>query len=201
MALISGDQKDEESWHQAMPWVRSLTRRRIGQLWIHHTGHDTTRGYGTKTREWQMDNVIHLDAVERSGTDVSFRLSFHKAREREPKTRADFRDVEMALVEDQWTYSGAVGGVGQQRVSPWVWKFYEALCAATGRSGTQMNGAPSATYEQWKRECVRNGLITEDKKDSARSLMGQARRALVAANWIACDDELNWTLGPNPEVL
>jgi hypothetical protein len=201
MALISGDQKDEEGWHQAMKWIRGLTRRRIGQIWIHHTGHDTTRGYGTKTREWQMDSVIHLDAVERAGTDVSFRLSFPKAREREPSTRTDFRDVEIALVNDQWTYSGAVGGVGQQRVSPWVKKFYDALCVATGKSGTHMNGAPSATYEQWRSECELSGLLTQGKKDSNRSLMSKARLALIAANWIACNGDLNWTLRPNPEVL
>ena len=201
MALISGDQKDEEGWHQVMPSVRSLTRKRIGQLWIHHTGHDTTRGYGTKTREWQMDNVIHLDAIERSGTDVSFKLAFHKAREREPSTRADFRDVEIALVDDQWTYSGAVSGVGQRNIQPKIKKFYEALCTATGASGTQMCGAPSATNDQWKRECERSGLVTPDKRDSGRALMSKARFALVAANWIACNDELNWTLGPNPAVL
>ena len=40
MSLISGDMKDEESWRQMLPWVRSLTRKNIGQIWIHHTGHD-----------------------------------------------------------------------------------------------------------------------------------------------------------------
>src|SRR5262249_4665850 len=61
MALIAGDQKDEEGWRQTLPWVKSLTQRNIGQLWVHHTGHDESRGYGTKTREWQMDTVEHLE--------------------------------------------------------------------------------------------------------------------------------------------
>jgi len=59
MSLIAGDMKDEEPWQQTLPWVRWLTRQAVGQIWIHHTGHDETRSYGTKTREWQMDTVIH----------------------------------------------------------------------------------------------------------------------------------------------
>jgi hypothetical protein len=30
----------------------------IAQVWLHDTGHDTTKGFGTKTREWEMDTVI-----------------------------------------------------------------------------------------------------------------------------------------------
>src|SRR5438552_9605282 len=72
MALIAGSQKDEEGWSQTPPWIKSLTKRRVGQLWLHHTGHDATRSYGTKTREWQMDTVISLQSVARDDTDVSF---------------------------------------------------------------------------------------------------------------------------------
>ena len=76
MSLIAGDMKDEEPWQQTLPWVRWLTRQAVGQIWVHHTGHDETRSYGTKTREWQMDTVIHLDAVKRDETDISFCLQF-----------------------------------------------------------------------------------------------------------------------------
>jgi RecA-family ATPase len=47
MCLIAGDMKDEEGWRQTLPWVRSLTRRSIGQIWLHHTGHVETKGYVT----------------------------------------------------------------------------------------------------------------------------------------------------------
>src|SRR5262249_55438093 len=70
MALITGDQKDEEGWRQTMPFVLRLTRQNIGQFWLHHTGRDASRGYGTKVREWQMDNVWHLDKLERVDADV-----------------------------------------------------------------------------------------------------------------------------------
>jgi hypothetical protein len=46
MSLISGDMKEEESWRQTLPWIRRLTRRSIGQMWLHHTGHDESHSYG-----------------------------------------------------------------------------------------------------------------------------------------------------------
>jgi RecA-family ATPase len=49
-ALLSGDMKDEEPWQNTLPWVRDLTRRSIGQIWAHHTGHDTSHGYGKNPR-------------------------------------------------------------------------------------------------------------------------------------------------------
>jgi hypothetical protein len=68
MSLISGDMKEEESWRQTLPWIRALTRRSIGQMWLHHTGHDASHSYGTKTREWQLDNLIRLETVEKSAS-------------------------------------------------------------------------------------------------------------------------------------
>jgi hypothetical protein len=200
MALIEGDQKDEEGWRKTMPWIRKLTRQRIAQIWINHTGIDTTRAYGTKTREWQMDNTIHFDREQRTDTDVSFNLTFRKARERTPATRDQFCDVKVALVNDQWTWQ-ASSGTSQQALSPLNRKFYEALCAATAKSGRQVNGCPAAAIDQWKDQCVGSGLIDpKAKPDSARTMMSKARLALIAANWIACNETDAWTRGPNSEV-
>lgn len=198
MALISGDQKDEEGWTKALPWIRRLSRRRIAQIWINHTGHDTTRGYGTKTREWQMDNIVHFDKVERADTDVSFNLVFRKARERAPATRNQFVEVKVALVNDQWTWEPSSGIGQQQRRTPLSKKFYEALCVATADSGRAVGGSPAASIEQWKTQCVSMGLIDpQDRPNSARTLLNKARRELIATNWIACNETDAWTLGPN----
>jgi hypothetical protein len=68
----------------------SATRRRhIGQT-DRQIQSDDGGAYGTKTREWQMDTVIHLEKADRPDTDVSFKLTFRKARERTPETRSDF---------------------------------------------------------------------------------------------------------------
>jgi hypothetical protein len=194
MSLIEGDMKDEESWRQMLPWVLSLTRRSIGQLWLHHTGHDATRGYGTKTREWQMDTVIHLDPIERPDTDVSFLLSFRKARERTPATRAEFADAHIALVNDRWTSDLAARST-KTKVSPLARKFYDALVNATvgGDTPKQFN-CPTATIEEWRNEGFRLGLLDKDKPKNASALFSKYKRDLIAANWIACNETLAWTL-------
>lgn len=103
MSLIPGDQKEEEGWARVLPWIRSLTRRSIGQMWVHHTGLNKTHGYGTSTREWQLDTVMHLTAVKRSDTDISFEIEFPKARERDPTWRQDFATKRIVLLRDQWS--------------------------------------------------------------------------------------------------
>ena len=60
MCLLTGNMADEESWEPIKPMVRWLSERRIAQIWLHHTGHETSKGYGTKTREWEMDTVVSL---------------------------------------------------------------------------------------------------------------------------------------------
>ena len=101
-SLLTGDMKDPETWAPALPWVRDLTRRSIGQIWFHHTGHDTSHGYGDKTREWQLDTVGLMEAVERPGADIAFSLKFVKARERRPDNRADFDATIITLTGDKW---------------------------------------------------------------------------------------------------
>ena len=108
MSLTAGSMKEEESWAQTQPWVNSLTKKKIGQLWVHHSN-DQDKIYGTKTRGWQMGAIILLTKVARDDTDVSFTLKFEKARERTPKNRSDFRDVNICLLDNEWQISDAVG--------------------------------------------------------------------------------------------
>ena len=126
MSLITGDMKEEDAWRDTMPLVHALTKRRTGQLWLHHTGHDASRGYGTKTREWQLDVVAHLDQVKRADTDVSFTLSFPKARGRCPRNRADFEEINLALVDNVWVQEEANHDKAA-KVSPLGVKWFEAL--------------------------------------------------------------------------
>lgn len=92
-SLLTGNMKDEELWATALPWVRSLTKRQMGQIWFHHTGHDETRSYGSKAKEWQMDTVIVMEGTKAEDADVAFTLKFTKARMRTPDNKADFEDV------------------------------------------------------------------------------------------------------------
>jgi hypothetical protein len=128
-------------WQQALSWVRSLTNRHIGQIWVHHTGHDETHGYGTKTREWQLDTVVLLQREEPGETDIRFRLEFLKARERAPDNRADFEPRRITLAGDEWI-SEAVEGAGSGR-------------------GRRAPSAKDRALELLHDEIVRHGLIPQ----------------------------------------
>jgi hypothetical protein len=197
MALLGGDMRDEESWRKTLDWQRSLTRRHIGQLWIHHTGHDESKGYGTKTREWQMDTVIALESVERPETDVSFQLTFKKARERTPDTRTDFVDVRVALVNNRWVFE-TVTEASSRRPSPLGAQFLRALTnVIASDEAVVYRGERGARLDAWRRECVTLGLIDmEARAHSARTLLGKHRRELVQCNLVACHEDLTWLLHP-----
>lgn len=194
MSLITGDQKDEEGWAKAMPWILRLTRRHIGQIWVHHTGHNAAQSYGTKTREWQMDTVAHLEEVKRADTDVSFRQEFRKARERTPETRADFQDVTIALVNDEWI-GDAVTTNRKKPISPKGDKFLSALAnVLASDQATIWAGRKAVRSKDWQEECFLQGLIDREKLPSARTQFGKYRSELVTANQIACHEDFTWLL-------
>jgi Bifunctional DNA primase/polymerase, N-terminal/AAA domain/Primase C terminal 2 (PriCT-2) len=210
--LIVGDQREPLGWSQTFEWVLSLTKRGIGQLWVHHTGHDESHSYGDKTREFQMYTVMQLETVKRPDTDVSFLLKFQKARERKPENRTQFENVRIALVDNQWIYSRISGGIKKAEVSPLADKFFSALQLATSykeeskdmlgdvvkhEKPAEMYGCPAATIEQWQRACVERGLITKGEQNlsnSARALFSKYKRELIAANWIAANETHAWVL-------
>jgi hypothetical protein len=195
MSLTIGDMKDPEPWQQTLPWVLSLTKREIGQIWIHHTGHDESRSYGDKSREWQMDTVAHLDAVKRDDTDVSFSMAFKKARERTPATRFDFQDVKIALVNDQWEHE-LTQTQRPDKVPPQTGKALDALTnvLASDQAVTLPGNRRAATRDHWEAECAQRGLIDMGKPHSARTLFNKFRRELVAANRIACEGDFSWLI-------
>jgi hypothetical protein len=197
MSLISGSMVDEEAWAQTLPWVKSLTRRGIGQLWVHHTGHDETKGYGTKTREWQMDVVIHLAKAERADTDVSFKLEFRKARERRPDNREDFQTVNIFLVDDRRHGDATSGSQRSKKVSPMARKYFEALrnVVAGGEQpkSKRLHGCHAVHSDDWKAECELLGLLDpKGRKNSQRAKFSKNRAELVAANLVACEGEYTW---------
>ena len=60
--LLAGDIAKPEAWEPVNPWVLGLTSRGIGQMWLHHTGWNTTHGYGDSTKEWNFDTVMLMGA-------------------------------------------------------------------------------------------------------------------------------------------
>jgi hypothetical protein len=191
MSLVAGDMREEEGWQRVLPLINSLTKQGVAQIWVHQTGHDSSHSYGTKTREWRMDTVLHLAEAARPDTDVSFRLEFRKARERTPETRNDFADAEIALVLDEWTSSAAAER--RQQPSPTGQKFLEALRSVFATvEPIQFQTWNAVKSEDWRAECVTLGLLDLDKPHSARTLFGKYKRELIAADLIACNNELVW---------
>jgi hypothetical protein len=192
MSLTVGDQKDPEPWQKTIPLVHALTRASVGQIWIHHTGHDESRSYGDKSREWQMDTVAHLDAAKRDDTDVSFCMSFKKARERTPASRFDFQDVKIALIDDRWTHE-LTQTQRPEKIGPQTARALDALLnVMAGDHVVQLAGGRGASREAWMAELVFLGMIDLEKPDSARSLFNRWRRELVAAHRIGCEGDVSW---------
>ncbi|HUB48346.1 MAG TPA: AAA family ATPase [Acetobacteraceae bacterium] len=109
MSLVAGDQKDEVPWSDTLPLVQKLTANRVGQIWLDHTGHDTSKQYGSSTKAWRFDAVGIMGTVgedQRNPQEVVFTLSFEhpgKARRRTPENWQDFETVTIRLRDDRWT--------------------------------------------------------------------------------------------------
>jgi 5S rRNA maturation endonuclease (ribonuclease M5) len=193
-ALVTGSLREEESFAAVLTWAKTLTSKSIGQIWVHHTGLDETRGYGDKSKEWQFDTVLLLKRAGEDG-EVVFDLEFTKARERTPDNRADFAPVRVSLADDAWTVEGVrkADGLRKKAPSPGAAKVFTELCNAINADDAK---DATSTKERWKRECWRRGMMaTEPCKDGTRytkssaTLFNQYVRELVTAGWIVVDGE------------
>ena len=98
---------DEKAWAPVNLMMRKLSQRRMGQIWLHHTGHDKSRGFGTKTREWQMDTVAILTRPEDDEeVEDAIELKFTKARLRTPRNRDQFDPKLIKCEPDGWKVIG-----------------------------------------------------------------------------------------------
>ncbi len=200
MSLIAGDQKDEIPWSDTLPLVQSLTSKRIGQVWLDHTGHNTDRQYGSSTKAWRFDAVGVMTALpndQKVKHEVAFTLSFEhpgKARRRTPDNWADFETVTIRLADDCWTSqpSGEGSGWTAARVAPSRIPFYDALLAAITTSPT----APgTTTVIAWQAACQRKGLTeaatgeeTHQQRAARFRDFRKAKADLIAAKWIAVEE-------------
>ncbi len=161
MSLISGDQKDEVSWSATLDLVQTLTAKRIGQLWLDHTGHNQDRQYGSSTKAWRFDAVgimAPLPEDQRTDHEVAFSLSFDhpgKARRRTPDNWRDFDNVTIRLNADGWSFEQANKAKRTTaKLSPMATEFYRALQDALAVTTTP----GKTTRDAWYAECVRTGL-------------------------------------------
>lgn len=206
MSLIAGDQKDEIPWSDTLPLVAALTAKRIGQVWLDHTGHNTDRQYGSSTKAWRFDAVgvmTPLPDDQRDRHDTAFTLSFDhpgKARRRTPDNWRDFDTCTIRLRDDCWT-SETASPPDQSRVTPMGRQFHGALLDALVISAT----SGQATRDLWFSECARLGLVTSIVHEDNHAQREAKRRGfrkyiaeLKAAGWIGVDGETVRSLRRDP---
>jgi len=170
MSLCSAIMKEEDSWQALKPYALSLTKRHIGQLWLHHTGHDKSRAYGTKTREWQMDTVMVGEVVDQD--HVSFNLNFTKARRRKPSNGSDFRNEHIELRDGQWVHRAPeIAPTGRPNKSEEI--AIKALRHAIAQSDDD------APERLWKDHAYKFGISASDKENTRNIAFRRARDALI----------------------
>jgi len=198
MSLIAGDQKDEVPWSEALALVSALTTRGIAQLWLDHTGHNTTWQYGSSTKAWRFDAVGVMTPIEGesgSGSGVAFKLSFEppgKARRRTPDNWQDFKAATIRLEDDQW--SSDVAKSPMAKISARNRLFHSALLDALSRGQTVAPGR--TTRAAWMGECVRRNVIqgneasdTGKDRDRKAAPFRKAVAELLSAGWIGADGD------------
>jgi hypothetical protein len=185
-----GDDFGAASWQHTLSWVRDLSRRKIGQLWVHHTGHNETQSYGTKTREWQLDTVMLLERIDRDSVDISFNLNFPKARERTPGNRTDFQPAVITLANDEWSYeSGGRRGTsgGGRRAVKLEDIALQALDEALAKGGDTPRNHPvipsdtlCVTQDLWQRYFERSNIGDAKPESVARTFRKYAAQLQAA---------------------
>jgi hypothetical protein len=114
MSLLIGTMGDEESWQPMKPFIKEISIKRIAQIWLHHTGHDPSKSFGTKTREWEMDTVIMLSKFESEGNEpqasAAFHLEFTKARLKTPANYHQFSRRIVRWDENEGRFVSEEGG-------------------------------------------------------------------------------------------
>lgn len=182
MALMNGVMGEEESWAPVKHLVRKLTARRIAQIWLHHTGHDVSKGFGTKTREWEMDTVAKLNFADER--HEAFTMDFTKARLRTPANAHEFKSQTISLEPDGWISEPARGrpGTGRgaedaARIRRATVDAYERLSAASAETLDE-NGKPVRKVETDK---LRNEVKSRGWLDTKETggLTGAARMAFL----------------------
>ena len=143
MALTIGNMKEEDDWKPVIPWMQTLTKRRIGVLWINHTGLDKTRAYGTNTREWQLDTVMVAEKINDPDADIAMKLSFTKSHQGKPEDKADFADVVLRLKDDSWS-SEVAALERKQKQEDYA---LDLLRKAIAEAGEKVPGLPASVLE------------------------------------------------------
>jgi AAA domain len=211
MSLLSGVMGEEESWAPVKHLLRRITRFKIGQIWLHHTGHDGTKSFGTKTREWEMDTVARLAFADDNREAVV--MEFRKARLRTPANFDQFKARTLICGVDGWTGDAMSGKPMDGRRSAEVIKLKHAITAAYERlidtvaatSGFDGQPVKKIEIDRLRDEVKRRGFLdtkegTGGLTNSARTLFRRAKTDLIDSGRYIENDDLFWKLAARPAI-
>jgi hypothetical protein len=126
--------------------------------------------------------VILLERIERPGTDIAFKWTFTKARERTPENRADFEPAIIVLADDQWL---SERGGDARKAQTGEGRALELLKEAITREGIipkANSHIPPDTQcineDTWRRY-HKAGCISENSPDAERKAFKRATDKLV----------------------
>src|SRR3984957_7191647 len=183
--------KDDMSWEPVKALVRKVTKKRIAQVWLHHTGHDNSKGFGTKTREWEMDTVLAL--VYDANNPDQVVMDFRKARLRRPETRDQFKSLAIIRQEDGWQIVG--DGQSKSRELSMAAMVKKAFEQAYTRLSDEVQPTPGLDSKQVRKvavnalraELVSRGMLeatgTKGGLDASSKLnFNRAKSSLIASN-------------------
>jgi hypothetical protein len=178
---------EEEVWTPVKKLIQWLSYKRIAQIWLHHTGHDTSKGFGTKTREWEMDSVVILSklANDGGGDDGSvapFGLKFTKARLRTPHNFRDFEDKKVWRDAEGFKFEGGCAASKPERQQSdhqimlgIVRKTYEKLAANVA---PDTSGARKVSVNAMRDDMRSRGYL---ETNESGKLVGRSRQAFSKA--------------------
>jgi AAA domain/Bifunctional DNA primase/polymerase, N-terminal len=198
MCLTLGEQKDPDVWRAVIPWARDLTTRGIGQVWVHHTGHDESRSYGDKSREWQLD-VVAILTKEDDGGFVSFKMEFKKARERHQDNHLDFAPRKVSLAHDEWVSnptepSRSGKATKPKTASDHALDILAELMRTKAVDFSQALGRKAVFHQEWNNAVVDAGVCGRSSFYNLRKNLKEAGKIAELAGfvWIAAPQA-----GPN----
>lgn len=208
MCLNTGVMAEEESWSPVKPLMRALTSRRITQVWLHHTGHDTSKGFGTKTREWEMDTVAMLtktgDDGDADASSSAFELAFSKARLRTPANFGQFTTKTIRREADGFTFENrSVSKKSRSEVDIVKQHFVAAYdrLADDVKMSADLTGKPvrKVAVDAIRDELKSRGYLEANDKGhvtpTGRTTLRRAKLDLLAKQFVEADG-LIWRITP-----
>jgi hypothetical protein len=215
MCLTINAMNDDRAWLPVAELMSWITSKRIAQIWIHHTGHNPNRGFGTKSREWRLDTVIVLIKASEDGLGAEdgapIEMRFMKARLRTPKNRDQFQEWKIAFGPQGWRSVGrpltdkspARAKTDKSIVTRAFCNTYDRLAEDVEQSGETSKGYKifKVGVEKIRNELKSAGFLETDDKGHIEGKSREAFRQVkigLLADGFQQKDGMIWRTKPPP---